>query len=285
MDYILVMLAAVLLAFEFSFSKKYQSIEGTAIVSGLRYNMLTGLLSALIMFGINGFRFEFSGYSLIMALSMSLCSSLNVLLSFKVLKLGGMALYSTFLMSGGMLLPYIFGVLFLNESLTLFRIFGIMAVLAGVVFSTASLKQANTKQLILCFAVFILNGFVSILSKCHQITVSHATIGTASFAMYSGIGKFIFSAAALIFCKPQRSPMQKKHSVAFVAGAAIIGGISYLLQLVSARALPATVLYPIITGGSMIFSAIAGRVFVKEPLSKRQLFSIIFCLIGTLLFL
>jgi hypothetical protein len=112
MDYILVMLAAVLLAFEFSFSKKYQSIEGTAIVSGLRYNMLTGLLSALIMFGINGFRFEFSGYSLIMALSMSLCSSLNVLLSFKVLKLGGMALYSTFLMSGGMLLPYIFGVLF-----------------------------------------------------------------------------------------------------------------------------------------------------------------------------
>ena len=116
MDYMLAILAAVLLAFEFSFSKKYQSVEGTSIVSGLRFNLLSGLLSALIMFGIAGFRLEFSGYSLIMAL----CSSLYVLLSFKVLKLGGMALYSTFLMSGGMLLPYIFGVIFLEEQLTFF---------------------------------------------------------------------------------------------------------------------------------------------------------------------
>ena len=61
MDYMLAILAAVLLAFEFSFSKKYQSVEGASIVSGLRFNLLSGLLSALIMFGIAGFRLEFSG--------------------------------------------------------------------------------------------------------------------------------------------------------------------------------------------------------------------------------
>ena len=285
MDYMLAILAAVLLAFEFSFSKQYQSVEGASIVSGLRFNLLSGLLSALIMFGIAGFRLEFSGYSLIMALSMSLCSSLYVLLSFKVLKLGGMALYSTFLMSGGMLLPFIFGVIFLDEQLTFFRSLGVVAVLAGIVFTTASPKQTGKKLLLLCFVVFFLNGFVSIFSKCHQITVFHATVSTATFALSSGMGKFLFSAAVLMFCKPKQFPMQKKHSLTFVAGAAVIGGISYLLQLVSARALPASVLYPTVTGGSMIFSAIAGRIFFKEPLSRRQIFSIILCLIGTLLLL
>ena len=81
------------------------------------------------------------------------------------------------------------------------------------------------------------------------------------------------------------SPDAEKAFSYICGGAAVIGGISYLLQLVSARALPASVLYPTVTGGSMIFSAIAGWIFFKEPLSRRQIFSIILCLIGTLLLL
>ena len=285
MDYMLATLAAVLLAFEFAFSKKYQTVEGTSIVAGLRFNMFSGLLSALIMFGIAGFRLEFSGYSLILALSMSLCCSIYALLSFRVLKTGGMALYSTFLMSGGMLLPYVFGVLFLDESVTFFRVFGVLGVLAGVVLSTGKTKQTSKTLLLLCCAVFLLNGCVSILSKYHQVTVSRPTVNATAFAMYAGLGRFIFSAAALLCCKPKQFPIQKTLSLTFVAGAAIIGGISYLFQLVSARTLPATVLYPTVTGGSIIFSAIAGRIFFKEPLSLRQVFSMILCLIGTLLLL
>lgn len=56
MDYLFAVLAATLLAFEFSFSKKYQSAEGTSVVAALRFNMFSGLLSALIMFGFAGFR-------------------------------------------------------------------------------------------------------------------------------------------------------------------------------------------------------------------------------------
>ena len=65
----------------------------------------------------------------------------------------------------------------------------------------------------------------------------------------------------------------------------IISGISYLLQLTGAAQLPATVLYPMVTGGSIIFSALSGRVFFREKLSVYQLVSIGLCLVGTLLFL
>jgi len=52
-----------------------------------------------------------------------------------------------------------------------------------------------------------------------------------------------------------------------------------------AEKLPATVLYPFITGGSMLFSSIIGAIVFREKLSKNLILSIGLCLIGTLLFL
>ena len=285
MNYIFVLTATVLLAFEFAFSKKYQALEGVSMAAGLRFNLLSGLMSAVIMWALSGFRAEWSGFSLILALSMSLCGLSYSLLSFQVLKTGGMALYSTFLMSGSMLLPYVFGVLFLDEKLTVLRVIGVAAVLLGVILSNMRREKLSKKLLALCCAVFVLNGCVSILSKYHQISTDHVTVSSSAFAMYAGLGKFVFSAIALLFLRPEKAPLQKKASVAVVAGAAVIGGVSYLLQLIGARTLPATVLYPMVTGGSIIFSAIAGCVFFKERLSRQQFLSIILCFIGTLLFL
>lgn len=285
MDYILVTSATLLLAFEFAFSKKYQALEGVSMSAGLRFNALSGLLSALFMWVLAGFRLEWSAFSCVLALSMSLCAMSYSLLSFQVLKTGGMALYSTFLMSGGMMLPYVFGVLFLNEPITTARLMGLLAVLLGVILSNFNWNKINKKLLLLCCVVFLLNGLVSILSKCHQITHTYPTVSSASFAMYSGLGKLLFSTIALACCKPVHVTMQRKGSLGVVAGAAVIGGLSYLLQLIGARTLPATALYPIVTGGSIIFSAISGKVFFKEKLSRQQIYGIVFCFIGTLLFL
>lgn len=287
MYYVYVIFATVLLAFEFSFSKKYQALEGVSLRAGLRFNALSGLFSALIMFVLLDFHPEWSLFSIVMAFCMSLCGLSYSILSFQVLKHGSMALYSTFLMSGGMLLPYLYGVLFLNEVLTLPRLAGVFIILAAVFLSNFSKQRVSKKLLLLCCAVFVLNGLVSILSKCHQISITHAPVSSSAFVMYSGIGKCLMSSIALAFCKKtnEHSALHSKSSLGVIAGAAIIGAASYFLQLVGAKELPASVLYPIVTGGSIIFSAIAGRVFFQERISMRQLFSIILCFIGTLLFL
>jgi hypothetical protein len=54
MDYILVGIATLLLAFEFACSKKYQINEGTDISSGLKFNALSGLLTVLVFFCLSG---------------------------------------------------------------------------------------------------------------------------------------------------------------------------------------------------------------------------------------
>ncbi len=285
MNYVYVLIATILLAVEFAFSKKYQAAEGVSFRAGLRFNALSGLISAVIMWAMCDFRPGWSGLSAILAVAMTLCGLCYSLLSFQVLKNGGMALYSTFLMSGGMLLPYIFGLLFLDEQISALRIIGAAVILAGVVLSNMSREKVSKKLLLLCIAVFILNGGVSIISKCHQISTAE-TVSTSAFVMYSGVAKSLFSAALLFIGKaPASTGLQKKGSVLIIAGGAIVGAASYFLQLIGAANLPASVLYPMVTGGSIIFSAIAGVLVFKERLRWQQIFSIILCFIGTLLFL
>ncbi len=61
--------------------------------------------------------------------------------------------------------------------------------------------------------------------------------------------------------------------------------ISYILQLIGAESLPASVLYPFITGGSIILTSFAGVAFFKEKLTIRQWMAVTACFVGTLLFL
>ena len=58
-----------------------------------------------------------------------------------------------------------------------------------------------------------------------------------------------------------------------------------MLQLLGEKTLPATVLYPFITGGSIVFSSLAGVIFFKEKLSAKLIISVMLCFAGTVMFL
>lgn len=142
-------------------------------------------------------------------------------------------------------------------------------------------------QLCYCMLVFFLNGCVSILSKCHQISDTQPTVDSISFIVFTGIAKFVFCSFLLLFHKGawQKPCFSASKSLYLIIGAALVGGISYLLQLTGVKDLPASVLYPIVTGGSIVFSAVFGRIFFKEKPTVYQLCGILLCFLGTCLFL
>lgn len=285
-NYVYVIAATVLLAFEFALSKKYQAAEGVSLPAGLKFNLLNGLFTAVIFFSFSGWRIEFSAFSALLALGMSVCAAAYSVIGFRILKTGNMSVYSVFLMSGGMLLPYLFGVLFLEEPLTVLRCAGVLLILLAVILSNGVKFQRDKSFIWLCVLVFVLNGCVSILSKCHQINTRYPSVDSMTFVAYSGVGRALFSSALLLGCKKGKMRSVSPKRVAVLAiGSALIGGISYMLQLVGAMELPATVLYPVVTGGSIIFSALSGRIFFGEKLSVQQFISIALCFFGTLFFL
>ena len=287
MNYLLVIIATILLALDFAVSQRYRQAAGTALTTILRFNAWCGLFTALVFFAAAGFRIEFSLYSAVLALLIALCITIYIILGFRILKAGNVAVYSMFLMTGGMLLPFLFGILFLEETLSVFRIAGLMLILTAVILMNRSGRPVSRKLLLLGIAVFALNGLVSIFSKCHQVGFGYETVDTMQFVLYTGMARCAANTAALLCCKKEQTAaaVPLRTVLWFALLSAVAGGGSYLFQLYGTSGLPATVLYPMVTGGSIIFSAFAGWFFFREKLSLWQKISIAVCFAGTLLFL
>ena len=141
---------------------------------------------------------------------------------------------------------------------------------------------------------------ISIISKSHSINVS--AIPATNFIVYANLWSIIINGIAYyIFAdrlkKPKKINIQKDtrdidevrpnkiHAVLTAAVFAIVGGVGFLFQLISAATVPAVALYPFVTGGAIVLSSLGARIFFKEKISKPALAGIIMSVCGTLLFL
>lgn len=299
MYYIMILIAVILLALGLSMSKLFQSKMGNSVTVSLLFTSLSGMAVALIFLVFNRFRLEITPFSLLMATILSILSCTYSLIGFKILALGAFSLYTMFLMLGGMLLPYFFGIIFLNESVSMPRIIGVILLVISLIIPVLSnkneKKQKNKTLLfaILCLSVFILNGFVSITSKVHQIS-DLETVSSVDFTILSnGISGILSSISLAIICavkkeKPLSQPISKK-TVTFIATVvfanAVLNGSSFVLQLIGAANVPASVIYPMITGGSMFLTAVVGAIAFQEYPSKQHLIGLILSFVSTFLFL
>jgi len=288
-DYLMIILATILLAVDFSFAKVYQKKAGSSIVAGLFFNAVASVCSTIYFWCLNGFSFAYSHFSFLMGFGASLLITLYSLIRFKILKTGNLAICTLFLMAGGMTVPYIWGLIFLDETFSILRTVGLIAIFASMVLSNSGEARPDKKQLLLCSAIFVLNGFVSVLFKMHQIDTTHHAVGTTEFSLLNSVAKMIFCFPMLFIYQAkskEKEPLPKLGSVLpVIIGSVLIAGLSSILQLNGAKNLPATVLYPIITGGSIIFTGFASMLAFREKLSSRQWAGIILCFIGTCMFL
>ena len=305
-NYVFLAVATVLLAGVFAGNKVYQSKEGTSLKAGLRFNIVVSVFSCLF-YGIchlflEGFSFDFSWFSLLLASLVTLFVLLYTLLSFSILQSGNMALYTLFLMSGGTLLPYLFGLIFLGEDFSVLRTVGLTIIIVAIAVSNLSSKnRISGKHLLLCIAVFFLNGFVSIVSKIHQVAPDKWGIATSPstvFTMLNALSRIVLAGIAyIIVCLSQRKttviiknePLQNKKRIlivlAIIFAVALFDSISYLLQVVSMAKLPATVQFPFLTGGSIVISTLVGVLAFKEKPSVTTIISVILCFGALFMFL
>lgn len=288
--YLLIIISDIFLSAVFVCQKKYQNLVGTSMTAGLVYNALMGIFSAGIMLVINRFQVNFSFFSIVMAGILALFVVSYIFIGFNIMERGNISLYTMFLMSGGMVLPYIWGVLFLNEELTVFRMLGLVTIIFAIVISNSGTKKTGLKQLLMCIAVFLLNGMTSITAKMHQINPVSEFVTSMDFSFLVMIFKSIMCFIMILLCRKKlcfdaTTKMSIKASVPIIILAASSDGISYMLQLIGAVKLPASVLYPFITGFSIFLTSIAGVVVFKEKLTARQWLGVAMCFAGTLMFL
>ncbi len=290
MYYLLAILADVGITGTFSIGKLYRDRMPWTVRSVAGKMAFTSFLSFWLFFTLNGFTLVLNGFTLLMAVVMAAIGILSEAVCFTAYGKGQISLFTIFQMQGGMLLPFLYGAL-RGDRLTAPRIAGILFMTIALTLTAAPERKGSSKLsrgfITLCCAIFLINGSVSIGSYIYS---NHPhTLGPNSFLIcraailctVSTIGwcvaKFRGGIAAL-----KSSGLLPCAGLLFCSTALDNG--SYFLQLVSAAHLSSTVLYPVVTGGTIVLTAIAGRMFFQEKQSKRALLGTALSFLATLLF-
>lgn len=286
--YILVVLSALGNGINFALIKLYQTKQGNTIETGAIFNCLVGIAGSILYFVLCGFKVELTPFSLIIAVLFTLFVGLYTIVGFKIMSLGSMAVYTTFLMLGGMILPYFYGLIFLDEKITVLKVAALLMMIFAIILQNGGdKKKGKTLFYILCVAVFILNGCTSVVSKMHQINTGYSVVSENGFVLLKNIMLFVLFGAMIPFvAKDKKKILTIKPSIyIIIVLSTIAGNLAYAFQLIGSSHLPATIQFPIISGGTIVFSALMGLIFFKEQITKRQLLSLVICIVSMVLFI
>ena len=298
-DYVFIILAVACFAAQFAFTKLYEGAAGRAATSSLVMLIGTSLVGALIFFCAGGFSVRFSPVSTIWAAILAVIMIPYYMIGIKVLSLGSLAIYSMFMMLGGMLVPFFYGIIFLNEGISVGKAIGTVLLTVFIVLQAiwqrspgGENKGGGSKYLffILCLAIFFINGMTGVVAKAHS--VSAGAVDEMSFtATYCTMTAALSLVALLI--TPSKNGQGKIAIIKNALSAkpllimALLGASAYggsFLQLLAASKVPASVQFPLVSGGVIVLSALVSLLFFKEKISKKEWISVIGAFVSTFLF-
>ena len=265
-DYILVFSATILFALQFFFNQRFEQSRGSDLKSALEFTLYKSLVIVVIMLFISKFSIVVTPFSVALATVYAVACILMTYFSLKAFSIANLSVYSVFSMLGGMLLPFLLGVGFYDEKLTPFKIVCCILIVVSVLLNIKS-GNGNKKAILYYMAVFMLNGSVGVISKIHQSSEIAHTDSTG-FMLLSSMASIIISAVWLLI-KYKKIPLVKGKALAFAGGYGIFNGFGNWFLLISLVNLPASVQYPLVTGGVMVFSTIISALR-KERLTKTD---------------
>ena len=280
--YTLVIISTILFSLQFLFTQRFQETSGTGMKPTLVFSLYKSLVIILMMLLISGFKIQFSWFSLFMATVYAVSSMAMSYYSLKAFAVANLSVYSVFSMLGGMILPFFLGVLFFDEGDKLvFKIICCALIVVAVLLNVKSGKQ-DKKALFYYFAVFVLNGMSGVISKLHQSS-SLSPVDSSSFMLWSAVVTVVLSAAWLLIAYRQ-IPLVKGKNILFVTGYGVFNGLGNLFLLIALsgeNGLPASVQYPLVTGGVMVCSTIISTIR-KEKLTVREYIATFIALLASI---
>ena len=301
MDYLYITIAVVGFALQFSLVKLYQSrvVDSSmkmALIAEKSFflSMALSAVTGLIFLFVKGFSLDVTRFSTLNALGMAVISTICAFVGIIVLSRGKMSIYTLFMMLGGMMIPFLAGVAFWDEPLTLPRVIGLAMLTVSLYFPVLEKSGGKSTKLFffLCLCIFLANGMHGVIGKHQQSTPGQ--VDTGSFiamreliivAMNAVLWLFLYvrrrsRSIAAIRIEPRFVAINALIIVAF----AVVYGTAQYFHLLAASTLDASLQFPIVTGGTMVLAAAAGFIFFRERPGKFASIGIAIALIATILF-
>ena len=290
MYHALILLSVVMFGGCFALNERYQKMRGSTLAISLKFAAVGAVAGFFVLLAANRFRIELTPFTLIMALLATLVGFAYTFCSFKALAHVNLSLYSLFSMLGGMALPFLQGILFYHEGMTVAKGLCFAFILAALILTVEPKNGKNGWGY--CLGIFVLNGASGVLSKLF----TSLPYEKASATGYSLLIAACTAVIALLLIGVMRITKKestqedtptltgKKLALCTALGAAYgaINRVANLLLVIALAHVEASVQYPMVTGGVMIVcTAIA--FFGKSKPTKRELISVALAFTGLLL--
>ena len=130
--YLLLILAAFLFAVQFLFNQQYRRLKGEGLDATMTFSLYTSAISFVILFALGRFQLHITWFSLLIAVLYAAVCLLSSYAGLKAFGTANLSVYSIFMMLGGMLLPFAYGILFANEALSFAKALSILLICAAV---------------------------------------------------------------------------------------------------------------------------------------------------------
>lgn len=238
---------------------------------------------------ISGFKFEYDSRVLVYSLISSLFHSLASVSLVIAYKSGNFSL-SELVMSYSLLLPILYGIIFLNEKTTIPFYGGVFALLVGIFLISFKKneklkdkpkKQFNLKWLISLSLAFIGNGACTIIQTAEQKDLD-GLYKNEFMIITLTVSTVIFLILSLIF---ERNSIKEgaKDALKFGSISGVLNGVFNLLLMYCVNYLNASIVFPLLSGGSLVLTFIIARIFFKEKFTVTQYIGFAACIVSLVL--
>ena len=278
MYYLLIIVSVMMFGGRFALQDTYRKLRGSGLKISLETSFVGSLAGLVILLAVNGFKIEFAPFTLLIASLAALNSIAFAFCSFKALDSIDLSLFSLFSMLGGMLLPFFAGILFYEEKLTPGKVLCFVIVTVALCFTFE--KGQSKKGFIYYVGIFTFNGMSGVLSKIFQESTYEKT-SAAGYSVLSALMTVVIAGLILLF-NAKKVKLPAKNSYLSLAGCGLLNKVANYLLLIALAHVPASVQYPMVTGGVMIVSTVLGFFTPNKP-KKKEIISLVLSFIGLMM--
>ncbi len=302
MGYLYISIASILFSSQFAFTKQFQRRAGKSFQTIFLSYAVGPIAFIVLTLCTEGFHLQVTPFSLIFSVYAVCSSFLMAYSSINALTAGSLSNYSIFMMSGGMILPCVYGAIWGGDDFGIFKILGIALILSSVIVKVDLKEKASWKTYVYLMILFVLNGMSGVVASIYQSDIfpyarpsaKQYALGNSIFTMI--VGWIAFITSVLVQRKKEKRELgeaydgtkQKAKLINYAKaapwsmGSGLVNNIGNLLLLFALLTVQPSLQYPIVTGGSIFLSAAIGLIFFKEKPDKRTWISVALAVIGTI---
>ncbi len=274
-------LATVIFGVSFQNIIKKPYTKKTSGKGSYTFALLLGI-SALLFFVITSKGLDFNTglipYSVLFALSYIL----GTVFALEAISCGSLSL-TALIISYSLLLPTIYGLVFLKDPIGAWFIPGFIFLVISLFLTNAKNEtvKINFKWAIFATLASVGNGMCSVSQKMQQVRFEGAYKNEFMILALSIVAAFLLVYSPIKERRQMTSFIKAGWKEAILCGLA--NGIVNMLVMVLSGTMPASLLFPLISGGGILITHLVARFYYKEKLSKIQTVGFLIGLVSVIL--